>query len=167
MRRIIAFTIVALAVFQAWSVMGQDVQDPLSLSSPVDAPAALTDFLNDTVNATVNDTVNATVDTPLVDLNLSLTSSQAAFLDVPVNETLIDTNLSLTSSQAAFLDVPVNETLIDTVAPGTLTQREFLTGQPVETTEPFYMKGRMMGSGSPSSTAEQPPSAYTKGQMMA
>jgi hypothetical protein len=85
-------------------------------------------------------------DASLVDANLSTTSSQGAFLDLPINESLIDTNLSLTSSQAAFLDGPVNESLIDTTAPGSLIQREFLLGEPVEAPEPFYKKGQMMGT---------------------
>ena len=160
MRRIIVFMVVALALLQAWSVMGQNIQDSLTLSSEVDAPAALTDFLNDTVNDTVNETVTA----PPLDANL--TATQSAFLDLPVNQSLIDTNLTTTASQGAFLDLPVNQSLIDTTAPGTLTQREFVLGEPVVAPEPFFKKGQMMGSGTFSSSAEPAPSFYQKGQMM-
>lgn len=156
--------VVGLALLQAWSVMGQNVQDSLTLSSEVDAPAALTDFLNDTVNKTVNETVNDTVTEPPVDANL--TATQSAFLDLPVNQSLIDTNLTTTASQGAFLDLPVNQSLIDTIDPGTLTQREFILGEPVESPVPFFKKGQMMGSESAGPSPETAPSFYQKGRMM-
>jgi uncharacterized surface protein with fasciclin (FAS1) repeats len=106
-------------------------------------------------------------DTSPIDTNLSATSSQNAFLDLPVNESLIDTNLSTTASQGAFLDQDVNESLIDASTPGTITQMEFLTGEPVDTPTPFYQKGRMMGSGgSEETSADQPPAFFKKHQMM-
>ncbi len=139
------------------------MQDTLSLDSEVDAPAALTDFLNNSDNG--SDNVTEPVD--LVDDNRSTTSSQDAFLDLPINNSLIDTNLSTTASQGAFLDQDVNESLIDTTAPGTDTQLEFLLGEPVATPTPFFKKGQMMGSAaSEDASADQPPAFFKKHQMM-
>lgn len=106
-------------------------------------------------------------ETSPIDTNLSATSSQNAFLDLPVNNSLIDTNLSTTASQGAFLDQDVNESLmIDTIDPGTVTMREFLTGEPVTEPAPFFKKGEMMGSATDDSEAEEPSSFFKKGQMM-
>ncbi len=156
MRRILALMVATLALMQAWSVIGQ-MQDSLTLDSELDAPNAIKDFLNDSVNDTVNET--------LVDTNLSTTSSQNAFLDLPVNDSLIDTNLSTTASQGAFLDLPVNNSLIDTGYPATATQTAFLLDQPIQTPTSSYKKGEPMDSGSEDSSS-QPPSTYKKGQMM-
>jgi hypothetical protein len=142
MRKILIFMVAALALLQAWSVIGQETQESLSLGSEVEAPAALEDFLNDTSNDTVNDTVNDT----LIDTNLTATASQSDFLDMPVNDTLIDTNLTATASQSAFLDQPVNDSLIDTSLDITSSMMEFLTGEPVAAETSFYTKGKMMGT---------------------
>jgi uncharacterized surface protein with fasciclin (FAS1) repeats len=105
-------------------------------------------------------------DTSPIDTNLSATSSQNAFLDLPVNNSLIDTNLSMTASQGAFLDLDVNESLIDTTAPGTDTQLEFLLDQTIAQPTSSYKKGQMMDSGSEESSADQPPAFFQKHQMM-
>jgi hypothetical protein len=167
MRKTLALMVATLALLQAWSVIGQEMQDSLTPDSELEAPEALTDFLADSDNETVNDTLNDTVNETLIDTNLSTTSSQDAFLDLPVNASLIDTNLSTTASQSDFLDQPVNASLIDTSDPGTLTMREFLLGGPVEQPTSSYKKGAMMDSWTEESSAEAAPSSYTKGQPMA
>jgi len=154
--------VATLALLQAWSAIGQEMQDTLSLDSEVDAPVALTDFLNGSDNNTDNKTQDATP----VDTNRSTTSTQDAFLDLPVNASLIDTNRSTTSTQDAFLDLPVNASLIDTSYPATNTQLAFLLDQPIEQPTPSFKKHQMMDSGSEDSSASPPPSSYNKHQMM-
>jgi hypothetical protein len=162
MRKTLALMVATLALLQAWSVIGQEGQDSLTLDSELEAPEAIKDFLNDSGNDTVNETVNAT----LAETNLTTTASQSDFLDLPVNESLIDTNLTTTASQSDFLDLPVNESLIDTAAPGTATMKAFLLDEPIEQPTSSYKKGQMMDSSSEESAAEATPSAYTKHQMM-
>jgi hypothetical protein len=171
MRRTLALMVATLALLQAWSAIGQEMQDTLSLDSEVDAPAALTDFLNPldrgSDNDSDNDSDNVTQPEDLVDTDLTTTATQNAFLDVPVNKSLVDTDLTTTATQNAFLEQPFNESLIDTTAPGTLTQMEFLLGQTVAAPTPFYQKGQMMGSGgSEETSADQPPAFFKKHQMM-
>ena len=141
MRKTLALMVATLALLQAWSVIGQEMQDSLTLDSELDAPEAIKDFLNDT---TENDTVNDTV-----------------------NDTLAETNLSTTASQTAFLDQPVNASLIDTTDPGTLTQKSFLLDEPIEEPVSSYKKGAMMDSWTEESSADTVSSSYTKGQPMA
>jgi len=131
--------VATLALLQAWSAIGQEMQDTLSLDSEVDAPVALTDFLNGSDNNTDNKTQDATP---------------------------VDTNRSTTSTQDAFLDLPVNASLIDTSYPATNTQLAFLLDQPIEQPTPSFKKHQMMDSGSEDSSASPPPSSYNKHQMM-
>jgi len=155
--------VATLALLQAWSAIGQEMQESLSLDSEVTAPVAITDFLNDTGNDTDNDTQSAIP----VDTNLSTTDTQNAFLDLPVNQSLIDTNLSTTDTQSAFLDLPFDRGMIDTNLDVTSTQEEFLLDQPAETPGAFYQKHQMMGGiESEDSSADQTSSFFKKHQMM-
>jgi hypothetical protein len=171
MRKTLALMIAALALLQVWSVIGQEMQESLTLDSAVDVPAALESFRNNSNNATFNGsdngTDNGTQAVDLVDTNLSTTTSQNDFLDLPFNQSLIDRNLTTTASQNAFLEEPFNKSLIDTSDPGTVTMREFLLGESVTEPEPFFKKHQMIGSGTnDSEAAEQPPSFFKKHQMM-
>ena len=140
MRKTLALMVATLALLQAWSAIGQEMQESLSLDSEVTAPVAITDFLNDTDNNTDNDTQSAIP----VDTNLSTTDTQSAFLDLPFDRGMIDTNLDVTS-----------------------TQEEFLLDQPAETPGAFYQKHQMMGGiESEDSSADQTSSFFKKHQMM-
>jgi len=168
MRRILVLMVATLALLQAWSVIGQEMQDPLNPNSELEATEVIIDFLNESDNDSLNDTLNETENAIPIDTNLSTTDSQNAFLDLPVNVSLIDTNLSTTDSQSAFLDLPVNASLIDTGLDLTDTQSEFLLDQPIDTPAPFYKKGQLMGTTTESndSSASQATAFFKKHQMM-